>query len=87
MLTSHIVTAVVDPTVQKKAETVLEAAGLTLPDAVRIMLTKIAQDGELPFDPFLPNPTTVSAMNEARSGDLPKASSVEELLSSLNADD
>ena len=40
--------------------------GLTVSDAFRIMLTRIAHEKALPFEPLVPNATTIAAMKEAR---------------------
>jgi DNA-damage-inducible protein J len=55
--------------------------------AVRLMLTRVAREHALPFDPLIPNATTVAAMMEARAGNLPSASNIEELKNPLDADD
>ena len=44
MATNTLVQARIDGTVKKEAAAVLAAIGLTVSDAVRLMLTKIAQD-------------------------------------------
>ena len=56
--------------VKDEAATVLAAIGLTVSDAVRLMLTRIAQEKALPFDPLVPNETTIAAMRAARAGEL-----------------
>ncbi len=61
--------------------------GLTVSDAVRLLLTKIARERALPFDPLIPNDTTIAAMKEARAGNLPRANSITELMTALHADD
>jgi DNA-damage-inducible protein J len=66
---------------------VLAAMGLTVSDAVRLTLTRVAREHALPFDPLIPNATTVAAMMEARAGNLPSASNIEELKNALDADD
>lgn len=53
--------------------------GLTVPDAVRLLLTKIAQEKALPFEPLIPNALTIAAIKEARAGNLPRANTIEEL--------
>ena len=60
---------------------------LTVSDAVRMLLTKIAREHALPFDPMVPNAATIAAMMEARAGNLPRANSIEELKKALHADD
>jgi DNA-damage-inducible protein J len=41
----------------------------------------------LPFEPLIPNATTIAAMKEARAGNLPSVGTVDELLDALNAGD
>ncbi len=60
---------------------------LTVSDAVRLLLTRVARDRALPFAPLVPNAETVEAMKEARAGKLKKFKTPEELLSDLRADD
>jgi DNA-damage-inducible protein J len=87
MATNTLVQARIDGTVKKEAAAVLAAIGLTVSDAVRLMLTKIAQDKALPFDPLIPNATTIEAMQEARKGGLSEVRSVAALMDDLHADD
>jgi RelB antitoxin len=53
----------------------------------RKLLTKVAQDKALPFEPLIPNATTIAAMKEARAGNLPRVNSIADLKDVLNADD
>src|SRR5579863_6983439 len=39
----------IDPVVKERAAAVLSAAGITVSDAVRILLTRTANEGALPF--------------------------------------
>ena len=39
----------IDPAVKERAAVVLEKLGITVSDAVRILLTRTANEGELPF--------------------------------------
>jgi DNA-damage-inducible protein J len=73
--------------VKEEAATVLAAMGLTVSDVVRLLLTRIAQEHALPFDPLVPNPETIEAMREARRGKLASFNSVEKLMADLNAED
>jgi DNA-damage-inducible protein J len=61
--------------------------GLTISDAVRLLLVRVANDKALPFEPLVPNAETIEAMKAARRGDLEKVGSREKLLASLNAGD
>jgi DNA-damage-inducible protein J len=77
----------IDGAIKAEAAAVLAAMGLTVSDAVRLMLTRVAREHALPFDPLIPNATTIAAIKEARAGNLPRANSIQELKSTLNADD
>jgi DNA-damage-inducible protein J len=61
--------------------------GLSVSDAVRVMLTRIATEKALPFDVKVPNATTIEAMEEARRGGLLSFDSVSDLMADLNAPD
>jgi DNA-damage-inducible protein J len=51
------------------------------------LLTKVAHDKTLPFEPLTPNKTTMAAMRQARAGNLPQVDSVDALMAALHADD
>ncbi len=87
MPSNQIVQARIDGEIKAEASAVLAAMGLTVSDAVRLLLTRIAHDQVLPFDPLVPNATTIAAMREARTATLPRAHSLAELKAALNADD
>ena len=75
----------IDGAVKEEAAAVLAAMGLTVSDAVRLLLTRVAHDKALPFAPLTPNDTTIAAMRESRAGGLQRFDSVEELLDDLHA--
>ena len=87
MAANQLVQARIDGAIKEEAATVLATMGLTVSDAVRLLLTRVAREHALPFDPLVPNATTITAMKEARAGNLPKFDSVEALMSDLHADD
>ncbi|MDE2720792.1 type II toxin-antitoxin system RelB/DinJ family antitoxin [Candidatus Palauibacter polyketidifaciens] len=84
---NQLVQARIDADVKEEAATVLAAMGLTVSGALRLLLTKVAHEKALPFAPLVPNADTIEAMREARRGNLPQFSSVEDLLDDLRADD
>ena len=86
MPVNTVVRARIDERVKKEASAVLAAMGLTVSDAFRLLLTKIAQEKALPFEPLVPNMETIEAMKAARRGDITEVDSVDALLPSLNAD-
>ncbi len=87
MAANQLVQARIDGRVKEEAAAVLAAMGLTVSDAVRLLLTKVAQEKALPFEPLIPNSTTIAAMKEARRGNLVKFNSVDALIADLDADD
>jgi len=87
MAANALVQARVDAGVKEEAAAVLAAIGLTVSDAVRLLLTKVAEEKALPFELHMPNAETVAAMKEARRGGLASFGSVEALMNDLNADD
>ena len=88
MIANALVTTRINGAVkEEEAAAVLATMGLTVSDAVRLMLIKIAQEHALPFDPFVPNDETIAAMKEARRGKLAPFKSVEDLMEDLNAPD
>jgi DNA-damage-inducible protein J len=84
MATNALVQARIDGAIKKEAAVVLESIGLTVSDAVRLMLMRVAQDKALPFEPLIPNKKTLAAMKEARAGKL-EAVTLDELQAVLNA--
>lgn len=86
MTTLAIVSTSVDERIKLEANAVLAAMGLTVSDVFRIMLTRIAQEKALPFEPLTPNATTIQAMQDARNGKL-ESVTLSELQAVLDADD
>ena len=87
MAANQLVQARIDGAVKEEARAVLAAMGLTVSDAVRLLLTKVAHEKALPFAPLIPNEATIQAMKEARRGGLPRFTNVQELFDELHADD
>jgi DNA-damage-inducible protein J len=80
MTTDVLIQTQIDDALQTEAATVLAAMGLTISDAIRLMLIKIAHDHKLPFDAFIPNAETIAAMQEARAGHTQSAETVDEFM-------
>ena len=70
MTATAVVRARIDEHIKEEASTVLATMGLTVSDAFRILLTRIAHEKALPFEPLVPNEATIAAMREARAGKL-----------------
>ncbi|MFS8980596.1 type II toxin-antitoxin system RelB/DinJ family antitoxin [Cupriavidus necator] len=83
MSASTCVRVRIDPQIKEEAAAVLEAMGLTVSDAVRMLLTRIASDKALPFELMTLNPATIAALMEARAGGRRKFGSVGDLMAEL----
>jgi DNA-damage-inducible protein J len=84
MTTNALVQARIDGAIKQEASDVLSAIGLTISDAVRLLLTRIARDHAMPFEPLIPNEKTIAAMKEARHGKLESFDSINALMENLN---
>ena len=86
MTENAVVRARIDEATKTEATAVLAAMGLSLSDAFRLLLKRVAAEKALPFEPLVPNAETVEAMKAARRGDLVTAGALNNLLASLDAD-
>jgi len=82
---NHLVQTRIDAAIKEEAAAVLGAIGLTVSDAVRLMLTRTAREKALPFEPLVPNETTIAAMREARAKKL-ETVTLDSIQAALNAD-
>lgn len=87
MTANALIQTRIDGTVKQEAAAVLDDIGLTVSDAVRLLLTRVARDKALPFELLTPNAATVAAMREARAGNLDSFESVDALMNDLHAKD
>ena len=86
MSANSVVRARIDERIKNEASAVLGAMGLTVSDAFRLMMVRIATEKALPFEPLIPNDQTIEAMKAARRGELKTAGRPEKLLASLDED-
>ena len=86
MPANAVVRARIDAHIKEEATAVLAAMGLTVSDAFRIMLTRVAREKALPFEPLVPNDATIEAMKQARRGNS-ETVTLNELQAVLDADD
>ncbi len=87
MPANAVVRARIDQDIKEEATIVLASMGLTVSDAFRLMLTRVAREKALPFEPLIPNDETIKAMKEARRGKLNSFDNVDALIADLNAED
>ncbi len=58
----------VDEKVKASATAALESMGISVSDAVRMMLVRVAVEKALPFEVRVPNAKTAKAMRETKRG-------------------
>ena len=87
MPANAVVRARIDEDIKNEAAAVLASMGLTVSDAFRMMLTRVAAEKALPFDRLVPNAETVAAMRDARRGKVRSFETVDALMEDLNAPD
>jgi DNA-damage-inducible protein J len=87
MSANTLVQALINGQIKDEAAAVLAAMGLTVSDAVRLLLTRIAHEHAMPFDPLVPNAETVAAMKDARRGKTASFDSIDKLMTDLDEDD
>lgn len=81
------VRARIDTNTKEKAANALEAMGLSISDAIRLLMLRIADERRLPFDVKVPNATTKKAIAELEAGKGMTFSGVDDLMADLHADD
>jgi DNA-damage-inducible protein J len=68
MSSDSVVRARIDSDTKERAATALAAMGLSISDAIRLLMLRIADEKQLPFQVKIPNPTTKGAMAELAKG-------------------
>jgi DNA-damage-inducible protein J len=86
-LSDTYVRARIDTSTKARAADALDAMGLSISDAIRLLMLRIADEGRLPFDVRVPNRTTRKAMAELKAGKGKRVRSVAALMADLNARD
>jgi len=81
------VRARIDSSTKERASVALDAMGLSISDAIRLLMLRIADEQRLPFEVKVPNAKTRKAIAELESGKGKKFTTVADLMADLNADD
>ena len=68
MASDSVVRARIDSETKARATEALQAMGLSVSDAIRLLLLRVADEKRLPFALQVPNATTVKAMRELEEG-------------------
>ena len=85
MTANSVVRARIDERTKKQAAAALKKIGLTVSDALRLLLVRVAKEKVLPFEPLKPNAKTIAAMKAARRGELVRAGKPERLLRNVKS--
>lgn len=85
--TDTYVRARIDSDTKERASTALQAMGLSVSDAIRLLMLRIADEKRLPFEVKVPNATTRDAMAELEAGKGERFATVQDLMADLRADD
>ena len=84
MASIETVRARIDADLKRDATAALAGMGLTVSDAIRLMLVRVATEKALPFEVRTPNATTRAALDAAERGDVKRVDSFDALLADLN---
>ncbi|QND65971.1 type II toxin-antitoxin system RelB/DinJ family antitoxin [Mesorhizobium loti] len=83
MATDSVVRARIDTATKDQATEALAAMGLSVSDAIRLLLVRVAADKEFPFPVKVPNAITRKAMAELEKGEGKRFASADELFKNL----
>ena len=87
MASDQVVRARISADLKQEATEVLDKMGLSVSDAIRMMLVRVAAERALPFDVKVPNQVTQAAMDEAQAGKGKRFERVDDLMNYLNSGD
>ncbi|EGT7582595.1 type II toxin-antitoxin system RelB/DinJ family antitoxin [Salmonella enterica] len=83
-LSDSYVRARIDIRTKERATAALEAMGLSVSDAIRLLMLRVAEEQRLPFNVKVPNKTTRKAMAELDAGKGKKFDDVAALMADLH---
>ena len=81
------VRARIDTSTKERAAEALEAMGLSISDAIRLLMLRVADERRLPFAIKAPNAQTRNAMTELESSKGKHFDNINSLMEDLNEDD
>ena len=84
MAATAVVRARIDENTKVKASKALADMGLSVSDAIRLLLVRVAADKEFPFPVKVPNATTRKAMAELEKGKGKRFASADALFKDLD---
>lgn len=81
------VRARIDTDTKERAADALEAMGLSISDAIRLLMLRIADERRLPFEIKVPSKSSRKALAEIAAGKVQTFATIDDLMADLNADD
>lgn len=81
------VRARIDSDTKMRAVDALEGMGLSVSDAIRLLMLRIAEEKRIPFEVRIPNKVTQSAIHELETGRGNRLKSVQALMNELHEND
>ena len=81
------VRARIDTATKERAADALEAMGLSISDAIRLLMMRVADERRLPFEVKVPNATTRRAIAELEAAKGKRFASVDALVADLHEED
>lgn len=81
------VRARIDTATKERAADALEAMGLSISDAIRLLMLRVADERRLPFAVKVPNASTKKAIAELESGKGKQFSNIDSFMEDLNNED
>ena len=81
------VRARIDSGTKERAADALEAMGLSISDAIRLLMLRVADEKRLPFEVRVPNAATRRAVAELEAGKGKRFRTVKALMDDLHAND
>jgi DNA-damage-inducible protein J len=83
MQATDIIRARIDSATKAKASAALAKMGLSVSDAIRMMMHRVAEEEQLPFEVRVPNATSRAAMAELEAGKGKRATSADAFFDDL----
>ncbi|WP_416137089.1 type II toxin-antitoxin system RelB/DinJ family antitoxin [Halomonas sp. HK25] len=83
MSADTVVRARIDSETKKRASAALEEMGLSVSDAIRLLMMRIAEEKRLPFEVQVPKTSTLEAMDQLESGKGKRFDDADELFQDL----
>lgn len=81
------VRARIDSATKQRAADALAAMGLSISDAIRLLMLRVVDEHRLPFEVKAPNASSRKAIAELEAGKGKRFTSTDALMADLNADD